>query len=185
MEKQILSDLKKNNSLVEGMENDIKKWDKNSKRHSIDWSNGKWRLGVISHYKELQKEFEKSALMIKNITGKASSILNEGLKIELIGLVENDDFRTYSLLTPWMLDMIIEFRVDLDDIQIKRLKEAGASVVSPLTDEKSKWVIAGTSLVGDNSRDTLLIRGKIWADDVYVLASRILFKLHDMEGKNG
>ena len=170
--------------MEQDIEQRIKEKDKISKRHLADWSGKKWISGVVANYKEMQKEFEKASIFLNEKTGRESSLLKEGLGIELIGLMEEEEFRIYSLLTPWVLDMIMEFKIDLDDVQIKRLKEAGASMVSPLTNEKSRWVMAGTSLVNQHPRDALIRMGKNWAENTYFFANRIIFKLHDIKGNS-
>lgn len=169
---------------IADFEKRIIKADKNSKRHLMDWSGKEWIIGVKNHYLELQKEFEKSVKHVEEATGKESSLLNKKLRIELLGIIKDDYCRVYSLLTPWMLDMVIEFKTDLDLLQNKRLKEAGATMVSPLTDERSRWVIAGTSLVRERSVESLKRSAKLWAEDAYIIANRVLHKLHDINGEN-
>lgn len=184
MNDQLSLDLEKLKAQKEGMEKRIKNQDKTSKRHSIDWSGKKWINGVISNYDDIQEEFEKASLYIRETTCHESSLINKELKTELIGIHDEVEFRTYSLLTPWMLDMVLEFKIDLDEIQIKRLREAGATMVSPITNEKTRWVMAGTSLVNNVPKERLLKMGKNWAEKTCMLANNIIFKLHDIMGDN-
>lgn len=85
-------------------------------------------------------------------------------------------------MTPIVLDIIIEFKIDLDSYQNHLVKNNWTRVPS-LTNEKSRWVCAGTSLVDHHSRKRLVMMGTNWANNAFSDALRIVYyKLHG--GKN-
>lgn len=149
----------------ETIENDKKTY---SSRCDKDWSGDKWKEGVTNHYKKMLKEFDKPPL-------NSLSVFNFSVDVEIIGPITTPYFRCYSILTPWVLDPVIEFMVDLDEKQKKTAKSFYLTRVESLTNEKSRWVSAGTSLVKDHPYPRLVKMGTKWANDMVYNGFRIIF----------
>ena len=151
--------------LIERREKEIEDNDKKSYqlRHTKDWSGDKWKNVVIDHYKKLHAEFK----ILKSI--------NHSIGIEIINPVDTTYFRCYSILTPWVLDPVIEFMVDLDEKQEKTAKMFYLTRVEALTNEKTRWIRAGTSLLSDHSPTQLIKIGTHWANDMVYDGFRVIF----------
>lgn len=65
--------------------------------------------------------------------------------------------------------------VDLDEKQEKTAKNFYLSRVDALTNEKSRWVQAGTSLVDQHPHDRLVKMGTHWATNMMYDGFRIIF----------
>ena len=139
------------------------------------YSDTNWKKCVLDNYKELQGEFDK--LPIKRLHTM------EGFEIEIINPIEHELFRVYAILTPLVLDVIIEFKIELDTHQ-KMLAKRSWTRVSALTNEKSRWVSAGTSLVDRYTKKGLIEMGTHWSENAFAEVFRIAtYKIHK-EAKN-
>ena len=65
--------------------------------------------------------------------------------------------------------------VDLDEKQIKTAKNFYLTRVEALTNEKSRWVRAGTALVKNHPYPRLIKIGTHWANDLLYDGFRIVF----------
>lgn len=168
------------------IKNDLQNWDKRREielakeiqkteplRKAIDWSKTDWKQEVIKNYEKLyETQFKHPSL----------KFLNHGLKISIVGLIERPDYRVYTIISPWMIDVIVEFMISLKKKQIKKLdKELGTTQLCPMTNEKSRFISAGTSLTDKYNIESAERTGKFWADQVAHKVDRILYSdIHKM-----
>lgn len=144
----------------------LKEVDKTSSRHSTDWSNGKWKKRVLINYKWMYEKHFKNPILMS---------MNHSVGIKIINPIETEYFRVYAILTPWMLDCIVEFMIDLNKTQINIAeKKLHITQVSPLTNEKTRWVMAGTSLVDRYTKKKAIDVGTHWSNNLLYDAFRIV-----------
>lgn len=107
--------------------------------------------------------------------------------IEILHPVEGKLMRTYTLLSPHFMDTIIEFKVDLTPTQIKDLKNPGGryhyTQINPMTNEKSRWVVDGTSLPFQHPPNLRRRIAARWSENAYAEGIRVLSSyMHKRKG---
>lgn len=93
--------------------------------------------------------------------------------IKIVNFKDYKKFRCYVIVTSWVGDPVIEFKVKLTKLQEAYLKkELWTKLSETINDEESRWVSWGTSI--DPLSKLSWIGG--WSDNAEKLAKRVLLK---------